>query len=393
MKTESLLKLLSITLKLPIMLFDNELNLKKALFSNFDLPFIYDFKLMIENIEKENSVKFHFYSGNFNESFLVYKYENFYILFGPFRCSIINKEDLYKKFEDFSIRKIEQEQIYNFLNTLTFFTLTDCKSIVSLIHYVFTGIIEDLFYDSVYNHFSIIKNKINQKKIDSLMNQTYLSNDSLMFFEKRILNFIKQDISSSHTLDLSSLLSSLPSFMLTGDSLRSEKNYSIVLFEKFSNASLEFGLDLTTIIESRNMFIKETEKTKTLNDCLIVRESGIMYYLDKIKKLKTENYPYLIKHVINYINTNLYRNITTKEISEHFNISISGLCFLFKKEVKMTIKNYVLEQKICVAKRMLKNSYSISEIALALGFSDSSHFSRSFKKLTGRSPKDFKQAN
>ncbi|HAQ0911628.1 TPA: helix-turn-helix domain-containing protein, partial [Enterococcus faecium] len=41
------------------------------------------------------------------------------------------------------------------------------------------------------------------------------------------------------------------------------------------------------------------------------------------------------------------------------------------------------------AKIMLKSNHTISEVSLGLGFSDSSHFSRVFKKYAGVSPKQY----
>lgn len=393
MNTELILKLLHTTLKLPVMIFDAKFKLKKSMPSNFSLPFVYDFKLMIDTIESINKkYRFSFYYGVFNEVFILYKYEENYISFGPFRCNVIEKGLLYEKFTTLKIPTSEREKIYRYLDELTFFSLTDCKYIITLINYIFTGILEDLFHDSIYNHLSSIEDKITSKKIETLINHGYSSNNGLIEFEKQLSNLLNNSNNSENLSKIPFLLSNYPRPTITGDILRSEKNYSIILFEKLSQALLQVGLDFETVVQSRNMFINESEKTKDLNNCLIVRESALTYYVDKLKQIKNNNYSSLILSIINYIEMNLYRNITTKEISDKFDMSISNLCFLFKKELNMTIKNYILKQKISLAKSMIQESYSMSDIALSLGFSDSAHFSRSFKKITGQTPRQFKQA-
>ncbi|HAP7855034.1 TPA: helix-turn-helix domain-containing protein, partial [Enterococcus faecium] len=61
----------------------------------------------------------------------------------------------------------------------------------------------------------------------------------------------------------------------------------------------------------------------------------------------------------------------------------------FKNEMHITIYNYISKRKVSAAKIMLKSNYTISEVSLGLGFSDSSHFSRVFKKYVGVSPKQY----
>ncbi|HFM5596368.1 TPA: helix-turn-helix domain-containing protein, partial [Enterococcus faecium] len=58
-------------------------------------------------------------------------------------------------------------------------------------------------------------------------------------------------------------------------------------------------------------------------------------------------------------------------------------------EMHITIYNYISKRKVSAAKIMLKSNYTISEVSLGLGFSDSSHFSRVFKKYVGVSPKQY----
>lgn len=93
-----------------------------------------------------------------------------------------------------------------------------------------------------------------------------------------------------------------------------------------------------------------------------------------------------------YIKLNLHKNITINEITKQFKMSNSHLCSIKKKEVHITLKQYILEQKISTSKIMIKEDYSMNDIALSLGFSDASHFSRTFKKITGKTPKQFKNS-
>jgi AraC family transcriptional regulator len=63
---------------------------------------------------------------------------------------------------------------------------------------------------------------------------------------------------------------------------------------------------------------------------------------------------------------------------------------LFKHALGIPPHRYVLQERIREAQRKLAvGRMSISELALNLGFSDQSHFSRAFRKVTGTTPKRY----
>lgn len=71
-------------------------------------------------------------------------------------------------------------------------------------------------------------------------------------------------------------------------------------------------------------------------------------------------------------------------------VSVSTLQRTFKKIYGKPISEYKNEIKIQKAKELLStNSHTTEEIAEILGFCDSSHFSKSFKKYVGVSPKKY----
>lgn len=86
-------------------------------------------------------------------------------------------------------------------------------------------------------------------------------------------------------------------------------------------------------------------------------------------------------------------NITLKEISKDLNISPSYLSREFSKYFgELSFGEYIQQQRIEKAKELMGNvTYSLTEIAYLTGFSDQSHFTRIFKKITGQNPSDFRK--
>ena len=101
----------------------------------------------------------------------------------------------------------------------------------------------------------------------------------------------------------------------------------------------------------------------------------------------------LMNEITNYIHKNIYEPITIEEICTHFSISRSTLQTLFKKNLDLAPKQYINEEKMTLAQRMiLEEKYPITEIAFKLGFSSIHYFSRKFKSRFGLAPSEFSQS-
>nr|WP_237446585.1 helix-turn-helix transcriptional regulator [Shimazuella alba] len=67
------------------------------------------------------------------------------------------------------------------------------------------------------------------------------------------------------------------------------------------------------------------------------------------------------------------------------------LCQLFKNEVGISLREYIQQQKIEEAKRLLiSTSYSLTDICTYLHFTDQSYFTKVFKKFVGITPKQYR---
>ncbi|MBQ4517590.1 MAG: helix-turn-helix transcriptional regulator [Clostridia bacterium] len=95
---------------------------------------------------------------------------------------------------------------------------------------------------------------------------------------------------------------------------------------------------------------------------------------------------------VEYINQHLSASLTTTEIAEHAFVSKSTLTKHFKKELSMSVQEYLYDILLSEASRMLlKGNRSVLEISERLGFSDQFYFSRRFKAKYGTSPREYKK--
>lgn len=95
-----------------------------------------------------------------------------------------------------------------------------------------------------------------------------------------------------------------------------------------------------------------------------------------------------IQQAIEYIHTNLNRDLSLVELASVVNISPTYFASLFKQAIGVSPHQYVIQERVERAKLMLsKTDLAITDIALQLGFSSQSHLTQKFKRLTGVTPK------
>jgi len=85
-----------------------------------------------------------------------------------------------------------------------------------------------------------------------------------------------------------------------------------------------------------------------------------------------------------------HRKIKIEEVAEVANLSSEAFCRYFKVRTRKTFTTFLNEVRISNACKMLiEKGSSIQEICFDAGFSNLSHFNRTFKKVTGKTPKAY----
>ena len=97
--------------------------------------------------------------------------------------------------------------------------------------------------------------------------------------------------------------------------------------------------------------------------------------------------------VIQYIKEHYKEKIVLEDIAKEFNYSVGHLCRKFKEEIGDSIVNYIIKYRISMAMKLLfeRPDLSIEEIALDVGFNDVQFFDKTFKKLVGMTPGQYRK--
>ena len=95
--------------------------------------------------------------------------------------------------------------------------------------------------------------------------------------------------------------------------------------------------------------------------------------------------------IISYVQRNIMRDITLRDIADACACSESTVSHLFKERTNQSVKKYILNLRIKQAQKLLTSSdIPITNIALLCGFSNTNYFSTVFKKGTGTTPTEYR---
>lgn len=93
-----------------------------------------------------------------------------------------------------------------------------------------------------------------------------------------------------------------------------------------------------------------------------------------------------------YIREHFAEQISLEEIAERTQFSPAYFSKLFKAQVSVGFNEYLTQVRIEEAKRLLlESNHSMKEIAHLVGYADDKHFLKTFKKMVGISPKDYRK--
>jgi len=102
----------------------------------------------------------------------------------------------------------------------------------------------------------------------------------------------------------------------------------------------------------------------------------------------------LVRRAMGFIHEQYAEPLTREQIAAHVNISPDYLTDCFRQEVGVTPMVYLNRYRLKQARELLENTdLKITQIALAVGFSESAHFTRMFQREVGVTPRAWRQGH
>ncbi|WP_136466520.1 helix-turn-helix domain-containing protein [Flagellimonas onchidii] len=98
-----------------------------------------------------------------------------------------------------------------------------------------------------------------------------------------------------------------------------------------------------------------------------------------------------LRNIHEFVDKHYQRKIAVEEVAQLCNLGKEAFCRYFKKTTGNTFTNFLNQYRISQAKRLLLIGKNVGETCYECGFESLSYFNRTFKKISGENPSDFKK--
>ena len=150
-----------------------------------------------------------------------------------------------------------------------------------------------------------------------------------------------------------------------------------------------------SVFHERDYNFEEIKNKFSISDKAVLDKRMLSIWIFKIMdyifaEISSSKYA-ILKNVFKYIDDKIGEDISLKDIVKDCNISQGYLSRIFKKELNMTIMNYIHLKKINLAKEYLcMTEKSGAEISFEVGYNEFSYFCKVFKKYEGMTISEYR---
>lgn len=150
--------------------------------------------------------------------------------------------------------------------------------------------------------------------------------------------------------------------------------------------------DFNTVYYSIYAIFKKLEHSKPVGYYDVL--SSFFKLLDANSSMPEQKNESFSEAVISYLLCHYQTpGLTVENICSDFRISHSYLCKIFRRETGKSLIQHIIDIRISEACRLLSTSLlTVKEVAYSVGFNDSVHFIKSFKKNTGMTPSEYRKS-
>jgi len=321
------------------------------------------------------------------------QHNEFTIIFGPVgQTDYIHQEKRDYAFT-LGITPMEFDQLLSAMRQIPAFSLENFLHFLLLLNFYFNGerkdITEIVACQQIDEDNIIITSS--QEEVSPLSNhekQFYYTRS----FEKEMLNYVREgDVEGLKKFFSSHIHGNVGK--LSYNQVRQQKNLFIVATTLISRAAIEGGMYEDQAYQLSDMYIRRCEELFSIEAIIKLNYRMALDFTEHVFSIgKDTSISPLVASVINYIRRNISADLSCKTLSTRFFINRNQLSARFKNETGKTLNEFIVHERIERAKNLLTNTDKpLSEISSYLGFSSQSHFQTVFKRLTGQTPKEFRE--
>lgn len=179
---------------------------------------------------------------------------------------------------------------------------------------------------------------------------------------------------------------------MSQNELRQQKYAFVCLATLVSRAAIRGGLAVETAFNLSDLYCQRADLLTEIPLLQNLTFTMLMDLCGKVREAqKMPTVSPLIEKCLTYISVHLHEPVGLEDLSRHCNLCGRSLSLRFRKELGMSIPDYIHREKLREAEYMLRHTdYSLSAITMYLNYPSQSYFTQVFKKYRGQTPQQYR---
>ena len=175
-------------------------------------------------------------------------------------------------------------------------------------------------------------------------------------------------------------------------SIRNCRNQFITLLTLAARKAIICGVDSRISILIYIFYENKVEMVQEVREMDRLAEEMLNTYARRANKARIDEVPVALRDAVLFIRSRLHMPLTVEEVARHSGRSRSQLDRDFRKYMGTSPQEFILSEKVREAAGFLQyTNCSITELSQDFGFSSPSHFTSTFRRILGVTPREYRK--
>lgn len=146
-------------------------------------------------------------------------------------------------------------------------------------------------------------------------------------------------------------------------------------------------LGLESLIDYIDKVVEELDQLSLLAEL----DEVVAYVLEGQQEETTDTIAGVVRQAVRYVDEHYFEELSLTLLAERYHVESSYFSKMFRQETGKNLMLYIADKRIGKAKEYMKNEkLNLTEIAFMTGYDDYTYFNRVFRKLVGKSPREYR---
>lgn len=178
---------------------------------------------------------------------------------------------------------------------------------------------------------------------------------------------------------------------LSRNTLRQMQYWAVSCISVAIHYAILGGLDETDAFNLSDIYIRQVDQVTSIEEIIPYLKEKALELTGLVEKTKYKRAKSpAIRRCLHYINIHLHDKLPIALLAKECKLSRDYLSVLFKKEMGISLHNYILKEKLEASKLLLLQNQNYDTISYTLGFCSETHYITCFRRRFGMTPGEYK---